>query len=290
MPSASPTLSSPMSGGSPSPMGSASALGGGLNMGPQSDGFSGGLPGGAGGGGSQGMSQMLPMLLQIMSLLIQMMATLFGIQLPGQQPGGGGSGAPTPGGGGGIPSPPTPGGGGDTPAPTDDSPVPTGGDGGGGGNIQWDKAPENLKKLKPYIQKASKETGTPESIIAGVIWQESGGNVNVTATDGGSDAGLMQIDNTTYDSAVGGKHGLPHGKTPTDPANNIMAGAEYLAQMKKKFGTWDLAMRAYNSGENGVDRSNPNARPAGTGDPNYIISVRDHMKNLAAGTPLQNRG
>jgi hypothetical protein len=205
--------------------------------------------------------------------------------------------------GGGIPPAPTEGSdyptptggetptGGDAPAPTEggSAPTPTEG-GGGGGNIQWDKAPENLKKLQPYIQKAAKETGTPEDIIAGVIWQESGGNVNVTATDGGSDAGLMQIDNTTYDSAVGGKHGLPHGKTPTDPANNIMAGAEYLAQMKKKFGTWDLAMRAYNSGENGVDRSNPNARPAGTGDPTYIISVRDHMKNLSAGTPLQNRG
>jgi len=150
--------------------------------------------------------------------------------------------------------------------------------------------PDNLKKLKPYIQAASQATGTPESIIAGCIWQESGGNVNVSATDGGSDQGLMQIDNTTYDKEVAGQHGLAHGNTPTDPANNIMAGATYLAMMKNKFGTWDLALRGYNSGENGVDVHDPNARPAGTGDPTYIISIRDHIKHFQDGTPPQNRG
>jgi hypothetical protein len=194
-----------------------------------------------------------------------------------------------------TPATPTPTGG-DTPTPSggatptpsgSDAPTPSGGGGeGGGGKIQWDKAPENLKKLQPAIENASKATGTPEDIIAGVIWQESGGNPDV----GGGAQGLMQIDPNSYNASVAGKHGLPSGSVPRDPDGNIMAGAEFLGQMKQKFGSWDLALRGYNSGENGVDRNNPNSIPAGTGDPNYITHVNDHIKNLEAGTPLQNRG
>jgi len=138
--------------------------------------------------------------------------------------------------------------------------------------------------LKSYIQDASKTSGVPEMIIATVIWNESRGNINVAATDGGSDQGLMQIDNSTYDAEVAGQNGLPHGTTPTAPAQNILAGATYLGFLKKKFGTWDLALRAYNSGENGVDKNNPDACPAGTGVPQYIQWAKQHINDLANGT------
>jgi len=302
----------------------------GLNMGPSMDSLSGGSNAFAGGlsgssplggqsgqaGGAGGLSQLLPQLLQIMSMIIQMMSSLLGgaQQQPGQgQPGGGqipstsGGGSPDTTGGaaptdpsGGRPDgsmPPTAGGGapttgGGSPTTGDGTTVPpsTGGDM-GSGKVDWAKAPENLKKLQPYIQKAAAATGAPEALIAGSIWQESGGNVNVSATDGGSDQGLMQIDNNTYSKEIAGQHGLPQsGTTPTDPANNIMAGATYMAMMKKKFGTWDLALRGYNSGENGVDIHNANARPAGTGDPNYVIYVNQHIKALENGTSLAPRG
>jgi len=153
-----------------------------------------------------------------------------------------------------------------------------------GKSINWDKAPPALQSLKPQIEAASKASGTPETIVAAVIWNESRGNVNVSATDGGSDQGLMQIDNTTYDSEVAGKNGLPHGTTPTNKDQNIMAGATYLAALKQKFGTWDLALRAYNSGENGVDKSNPDATPAGTGIGPYVQYARSHIQDLENGT------
>jgi soluble lytic murein transglycosylase-like protein len=100
----------------------------------------------------------------------------------------------------------------------------------------------------------------------------------------------MQVNNGTYSTELAGTNGLPPGNTPRDPALNIMAGASELARMKKKFGSWDLALRGYNSGENGVDLNDPNARPAGTGDPNYIPLIHQHAAALINGTPLANRG
>ena len=192
----------------------------------------------------------------------------------GPTPSGGPTPTPTPGGTPGPPAVTTPSGQGGAESPEFSD----------GKSINWDKAPPALQSLKPQIEAASKASGTPETIVAAVIWNESRGNVNVSATDGGSDQGLMQIDNTTYDSEVAGKNGLPHGTTPTDKDQNIMAGATYLAALKEKFGTWDLALRAYNSGENGVDKNNPDATPAGTGIGPYIQYARSHITDLENGT------
>lgn len=173
----------------------------------------------------------------------------------------------------------------------------------GAGTVDWAKAPANLQALQQDIQSASAKTGVPESIIAATVWQESGANLRVNSTDGGSDVGLMQIDNDTYSHYIAGKNGLPQSaKTPTDPATNILAGATYLKQLKDGptaglpggggFGTWDMALRAYNSGEySGVNFSNPDILgPAGRGDVNYLVSIRDHIKKLESGQPPQPRG
>lgn len=152
----------------------------------------------------------------------------------------------------------------------------------GSGKVDWNSAPAALKQLQPYIQHAASVTGTPESIIAAAIWKESGGNIGAA----GGDPGLMQIDPNTYSSEIAGKNGLPAGSTPTDPANNIMAGATYIGMMKQKFGTWDLALRGYNSGENGVDVNDPNARPKGGGDAQYVILLKQYVKDLETGAKL----
>jgi hypothetical protein len=153
------------------------------------------------------------------------------------------------------------------------------------GPINWDKAPAALQALKPQIEAASKASGTPESIVASVIWSESRGKIDVAATDGGSDAGLMQVDNDTYDKEIAGKNGLPHGNTPTNKDQNIMAGATYLNYLKGQFGSWDVALRAYNSGRfAGVDKNNPDATPANTGIPAYIQFNRAHILDLQDGT------
>jgi hypothetical protein len=53
----------------------------------------------------------------------------------------------------------------------------------------------------------------------------------------------------------------------------IACGAVYLKDMKEQFGSWDLALRAYNSGPGSVDISNANATTTGPGDPTCVQKV-----------------
>ena len=57
---------------------------------------------------------------------------------------------------------------------------------------------------------------------------------------------------------------------------NILAGACYLEENYDKFGSWDLARRAYNSSPSAVDLSNAHRiKPEYPyGDPDYVLSIR----------------
>ena len=41
---------------------------------------------------------------------------------------------------------------------------------------------------------------------------------------------------------------------PMDPAENLEGGARYLAQQYRKFGSWRLALAAYNAGPEAVEK------------------------------------
>lgn len=41
---------------------------------------------------------------------------------------------------------------------------------------------------------------------------------------------------------------------PYDPIQSTAGGAVYLARMYKKFGSWPLALAAYNAGEGAVEK------------------------------------
>lgn len=166
------------------------------------------------------------------------------------------------------------------------------------GAIDWANAPAALKPYQQEVLAAAEKTGVPESIIGAAIWAESRGVLDA-ATNGGQDVGLMQINGNTYSKLIAGKNGLPQqATTPTDAANNILAGATYLQQLRSGpteglpggggFGTWDLAMRAYNSGENsGVDFANPDGYgPAGTGKDFHVEAVRQFVMGLMSGDGL----
>ena len=58
------------------------------------------------------------------------------------------------------------------------------------------KIPDWCKPLRQWINSAAKECNVPADLIAAVIYQESGGKLNVNSTtnaNGGSDSGLMQV-------------------------------------------------------------------------------------------------
>jgi len=46
------------------------------------------------------------------------------------------------------------------------------------------------------------------------------------------------------------------GVDPNDVAQNLEGGARYLRQQYDKFGTWRLALAAYNAGPGAVERYN----------------------------------
>ncbi|MCP3168037.1 lytic transglycosylase domain-containing protein [Myxococcus qinghaiensis] len=149
-----------------------------------------------------------------------------------------------------------------------------------GGNL-----PPGLEKLRSTIESAAAKTGVPAEMLAAQIWQESRGNLDAVSTNGGNgltDTGLMQVNPNTF-KELQSKHPELQGKDLSDPATNILAGACYMKDMKEQFGSWDLALRAYNSGPNGVDRNNANAIPAGTGDATYVTKVKDFMNTLSTG-------
>ena len=106
---------------------------------------------------------------------------------------------------------------------------------------------------EPAIQKIFKE----HPFMAHVVMAESSGNPNaINKTTGAS--GLAQLMPGT---AKGGKdskgrktyaHGM-YGKTLTDaelfdPVKNLKFASEYLAALKKTFGTTEDALKAYNWG------------------------------------------
>ncbi|WP_257463569.1 transglycosylase SLT domain-containing protein [Archangium lipolyticum] len=99
----------------------------------------------------------------------------------------------------------------------------------------------------------------------------------------------MQMNPNTF-KALQAKYPELQGKNLADPETNILAGAYYMKDMKAQFGSWDLALRAYNSGPNGVDRSNPNAIPAGTGDATYVQKAYRRERSHVEGENRRRAG
>ncbi|MCY1044917.1 transglycosylase SLT domain-containing protein [Corallococcus sp. bb12-1] len=177
---------------------------------------------------------------------------------------------------------------GDTAAPTSTGGTtgPTSSNGATGGSKLGGNLPPGLEKFRGAIESASAKTGVPAEVLAAQIWQESRGNLEAISTNGGNgltDTGLMQVNPNTY-KELQAKHPELQGKDLSDPETNILAGACYMKDMKEQFGgSMDLALRAYNSGPNGVDKSNPDAIPAGTGDATYVQKVKSFSNILATG-------
>ncbi|WP_166931337.1 lytic transglycosylase domain-containing protein [Candidatus Pantoea communis] len=138
----------------------------------------------------------------------------------------------------------------------------------------------DLKKLVDKYgsdyQAASKETGVPAKLLVAVTMQESGGDVNATSTNPGNgktDSGMNQINPDTY-AAVRAEHPDKLGSNMNDPSNQIMCTALLLQHGKQKFGTYDAALRSYNSGDDQVDKNN--LSNVTIGDPNYVNEVNKY--------------
>ena len=89
---------------------------------------------------------------------------------------------------------------------------------------------------------AARKHGVPEDLYLRLVQRESGWNPVAVSTKGAT--GLAQLMPETA------KH---LGVDIADAEENLEGGARYLRMMYDKFGTWELALAAYNAGPGAVE-------------------------------------
>ncbi|MCX8953532.1 lytic transglycosylase domain-containing protein [Ruegeria sp. NA] len=92
-------------------------------------------------------------------------------------------------------------------------------------------------------ERAAKRHGVPVPLFHALVHQESRWNANAVSPKGA--LGLAQLMPPTAAAL---------GVDPHDPVQNLDGGARYLKAMFLKFGTWRLALAAYNAGPKAVER------------------------------------
>jgi hypothetical protein len=100
----------------------------------------------------------------------------------------------------------------------------------------------------PYVDvfNSTVDLGIDPRLVAAVAWQESDhfaeDVINCERSSPRGAKGIMQF---MPDTAAG------RGIDPCDPEEAIPEGAAYLVENHERFGTWELALAAYNAGPNG---------------------------------------
>ncbi|MEL6464492.1 MAG: lytic transglycosylase domain-containing protein [Pseudomonadota bacterium] len=100
----------------------------------------------------------------------------------------------------------------------------------------------------PYLtmaKDAARRHGVPEDLFLRLVQQESGWNPKAKSHKGAY--GLAQLMPATARSL---------GVDRTDPAENLEGGARYLKAQYRTFGSWRLALAAYNAGPGAVKKYN----------------------------------
>ena len=95
----------------------------------------------------------------------------------------------------------------------------------------------------PLAHDAARRHGIPETLFSRLVQQESGWNPTAISHKGA--IGLAQLM-----PATAGRLGVD----PHDPAQNLEGGARYLRRQFDRFGSWRLALAAYNAGPEAVRR------------------------------------
>lgn len=93
----------------------------------------------------------------------------------------------------------------------------------------------------PHARAMARKHGVPEDLFLRLVQQESGWNAGARSHKGAT--GLAQLMPGTAAKL---------GVNPHDPMQNLEGGARYLRMMYNTFGSWPLALAAYNAGPGAV--------------------------------------
>lgn len=122
--------------------------------------------------------------------------------------------------------------------------------------------------LKLLAKQAATAHGIPESIMLALVETESSWQVTALSPRGA--VGLTQVMPDTASAVCG--------LDVTElyaPKSNLNCGAKYLARMKKRFKSWDMALKAYNGGPTRIAKG---IIPKETRD--YVIKIRQNGGNI----------
>jgi len=97
--------------------------------------------------------------------------------------------------------------------------------------------------LREYAIAEAQRKGIPPDIFLRMIGQESGFDQSAVSPKGASGVGQL-MPGTARELGV----------DPSDPYQNVEGSARYLAQQYAKFGSWPLALAAYNAGPGAVSK------------------------------------
>ena len=100
-------------------------------------------------------------------------------------------------------------------------------------------------QYKPLAEAAARKYNIPVDLFNRLVQQESGWNPRAKSHAGA--IGLAQLMPATARAL---------GVNPRDPRQNLEGGARYLAKQYRKFGSWRLALAAYNAGPEAVSKYN----------------------------------
>ena len=136
------------------------------------------------------------------------------------------------------------------------------------GDGSWaDRLPPAGRRFAGAVQQAATAAGIDPRLLAALAWSESG--FNPAAVSGAGAIGLTQL----MPATAGGL-----GVDPTDPYQNLLGGARYLAGQIQRFGRVDHALAAYNAGPTAVVRAG--GVPPYPETQAYVGRVLDRLQSL----------
>lgn len=139
---------------------------------------------------------------------------------------------------------------------------------------------EGVQSYGQAALNAATTYGVPPDLFFRMVSQESAWNPY--AVSGAGAAGLTQVMPNTASDPGYGVAPMPSG-WQNDPQAQLNFGAQYLRSMYDRFGSWDLALAAYNSGVGTV--TNAGGVPNITETQNYVNTI--HGGWQAAGSPTE---
>ncbi len=111
--------------------------------------------------------------------------------------------------------------------------------------VDWHATPLKRVEYRDEVRAAAEVHGVDEALVRAIMHAESWFNPAAVSHAGAQ--GLMQLMPATQ-----ARFGVAD---PFDPVDNISAGVAYLAELLDEFDNdWELAVAAYNAGENAVRR------------------------------------